>query len=144
MKPLVSRKSSSRPVRIAAASAVLASSLCTAAALACDPNNVKHVPCPASAQTHQPLVYTAASKPRIGPVAPGPLHATPGTAPASNKQSIIFVGGKPSDSKSALNPQPIPPGHGNGKAALNPQPIPPGKVSPASPPKWDITKNKRG
>ena len=59
----------------------------------------------------------------------------------SNPQSIIFVGGKPSNDKAALNPQPIPPGHGNGKAALNPQP--PGKTLQANPPNWDVTKNKR-
>jgi len=129
-------KAVSRPARVAAASALLLSSLCTAMAWACDPNNAKHVPCPVSAQTHQPLVYTAARKPGIGPVAPQPLRATPGAA-ANSKQSIIFVGGK-----GALNPQPIPPGHGNGKAALNPQPIPPGKVLQGSPPKWDLTKNK--
>ena len=46
----------------------------------------------------------------------------PGTTGAS-KQSIIFGGGKPS----------------NGKGALNPQPIPPGKTPE---PKWDLTKNK--
>lgn len=57
----------------------------------------------------------------------------------SNPQSIIFVGGKPSNDKAALNLQPIPPGHGNGKAALNPQPL----ELQANPPNWDVTKNKR-
>src|SRR5690349_3976216 len=123
MKYIVSRKFSRRPIRIATALTVLVLSLCTTVALACDPNNVKHVPCPASPQTHQPLAYTAASKPAIGPVSPGPQHAASDTAPTGNPRSIIFVGGKPSNSKAALNPQPIPPGHGNGKAALNPQPI---------------------
>ena len=124
----------SRLIRTVAASALLASSLGASMAWACDPNNAKHVPCPASAQAHQPLVYTAARKPGAGPIGPGPLHtATPATAGASSKQSIIFVGGKPSNGNAALNPQPIPPGHANGKAALNPQPIPPGKVLPGSP-----------
>ena len=135
MKYLVSRKLSRRPISIAAPSTVLVLSLCTTVALACDPNNVKHVPCPAS-PTHQALAYTAASKPAIGPVSPGPLHAASDTAPTGNPRSIIFVGGKPSNSKGALKPQPIPPGHSN------PQPIPPGKVLPASPPKWDVSKNK--
>jgi hypothetical protein len=137
LNPSLSR---SRSRRIA--SALLVLSQWTAASWACDPDNVKHVPCPASSQTHQPLAYTAAKKPAIGPVSPEPLHGTVGTAAISDRQSIIFVGGKPSSSKSALNPQPIPPGHGNGKAALNPQPIPPRNVLPASPPKWDVTKNK--
>jgi hypothetical protein len=51
---------------------------------------------------------------KTGPgVGPAPVEHHAGT----NKNGIIFVGGKTS-----LNPQPIPPG----KAALNPQPIPPG------------------
>jgi hypothetical protein len=142
MKSLVANKSFSRRVRVLSASACLAFSLCAATAwAACDPNNIKHVPCPAPAQTSQPLVYHAASKPSIGPVAPGPLHAAPSVAGAGNQQSIIFVGGKPSNGKGALNPQPIPPGRGTGKTELNPQPIPPGKRARPVP-KWDLTKNK--
>ena len=143
MKSLVN-PSLSRSQRIVMASALLVFCQWTATSWACEPNNIKRVPCPASAQTHQPSVYTAARKPSIGPVSPGPLHGTPTTAATANERSIIFVGGKPSNGKAALNPQPIPPGHGYGKAALNPQPIPSGKVSPASPPKWDVSKNKSG
>jgi hypothetical protein len=47
---------------------------------------------------------------------PKPLVATavvPKTTPVPvGQRSIIFVGGKPADGKGALNPQPIPPGHG--------------------------------
>ena len=133
----------SRVKQVVTSSALLVLSVWTAACWACDPNNVKHVPCPASSQAHQPLVYTAAKKPVTGPVSPGPLHGASSTAGTGNPQSIIFVGGKPSNDKVALNPQPIPPGRGNGKAALNPQPIPPGTTLRAIPSKWDVTKNKR-
>ena len=132
-----------RHQRVVTASGLLMLSHWTAVCWACDPNNIKHVPCPASSQAHQPVVYTSAKKPAIGPVSPGPLGAASSTAGASNPRGIIFVGGRPGNDKAALNPQPIPPGHGNGKAALNPQPIPPGKTLPANPPKWDVTKNKR-
>jgi len=119
-------------VRLGSATILLALSLCAApAGAACDPNNIKHMPCPVPASTHSstvaqsylgpkpagsmskprhPTTYTAAKKPAIGPVAPGPTHATPSAAAASNTHGIIFVGGKPQNNKAALNPQPIPPG----------------------------------
>lgn len=123
---------SPRFVRHAFAMVLLALSLSTATAWAhCDPDNVKHMPCPAPARNHsrmvssgylgpkpagsttkphQPTIYTAAKKPAIGPVAPGPLQAASNTTAASAKSSSNFVGGKPTNNKAALNPQPIPPG----------------------------------
>jgi len=78
----------------------------------------------------KPPTFTAEKKQTIGPVSPEPLHAN-----GVNQRSIIFVGGKPSGDKAALNTQPIPPGHANGgKEALNTQPIPPGHGTRPTPP----------
>ena len=123
--------SQSQFVRFGSATILFALSLCAPPAWAtCDPNNIKHMPCPAPATNHssiaaqryfgpkaagstsrprQPSTYTAAKKPAIGPLPPGPLHASQSATP-SNTHSIIFVGGKPTNNKAALNPQPIPPG----------------------------------
>ncbi len=59
--------------------------------------------------------------PQIGPVAPGPLHATTVRSTSQSTHGIIFVGGK-----NALNPQPIPPGHAlsSGQSAAHPVPAP--------------------
>lgn len=132
---------------ICAISAVAMLVLSLSAEAACDPQNARHTPCPAptgahSSSTtpsyhgpggtgytqaaHRPTTYTATRKPGTGPTGPGPLHATANATDGASKQGIIFVGGKPSNSKSALNPQPIPPGHGSQPA-----------------PKWDVSKNKR-
>jgi hypothetical protein len=124
---------SPRAVRLGPTAILFALNLCAATAWAgCDPNNIKHAPCPAPKPAHSTLVshnylgpkpagstkvphrpptYTAEKKPVIGPVSPGPLHATQSAAaPSSNTHRIIFVGGKPTNNKAALNPQPIPPG----------------------------------
>jgi hypothetical protein len=65
-------------------------------------------------QKPAPVAQTAlGAKTDAGPAGPR-LSGAASTAPAasaSSKQAIIFVGGKPSSDKAALNPQPIPPGH---------------------------------
>lgn len=82
----------------------------------------KHVP--AKAPPHVPLTavdshiqstgFATAFKPRKPPVATAVAPKVP-TGPGV-QHGIIFVGGKPVaqpvGGKSALNPQPIPPGHG--------------------------------
>ena len=115
---------SPRLVRRVGIATLLMLSLCRATAWAtCDPNNIKHVPCPAPAHSsllspnyvgpkpagsvkRPPLSYTAARKPLVGPVSPGPRSNL-----AGSKHGAIFVGGKPTNARAALNPQPIPPGH---------------------------------
>ena len=55
---------------------------------------------------HVPTRQRAPSKPTTAiSVLPPPVHATPLSPSKSDTRGIIFVGGK-----SALNPQPIPPG----------------------------------
>lgn len=126
-----------------------------AASAACDPQNVKHMPCPAKTgsnststsvgphptgytQTaHKPATYTAVKKPAVGPTPPGPLHAT-SSSTASNAIAA------PSKGKPALvNPHSVSGAPGSSKAALNPQPIPPGHPLSPKTPKWDLTKNKK-
>jgi len=83
----------------------------------------------------KPPTFTAEKKQTIGPVSPESLHANGASASGVNQRSIIFVGGRPSGDKAALNTQPIPPGHANGgKEALNTQPIPPGHGTRPTPP----------
>lgn len=114
---------SPRIVRRVRTATLLMLSLCSASAWAiCDPNNIKHMPCPApvhssvalpnyvgprpAGSVKKPLGYTAARKPLVGPVSPGPRSGS-----AGGKHGAIFVGGKPTNARAALNPQPIPPGH---------------------------------
>jgi hypothetical protein len=85
---------------------------------------------------HAPSTFTAAKKPTVGPVSPGPTHSGASSASTANKQGIIFVGGhaQPAGSKVALNPQPIPPGHpvSGSMLASHPQTVAP-KPAPADP-----------
>ena len=81
---------------------------------------VKHVPAkaPPKAPLTKPLAVSTvvklpvatATKPSKPPVVTAIAPKFP-VSPAG-QHGIIFVGGKPGDGKSALNPQPIPPGHG--------------------------------
>ena len=82
---------------------------------------VKHVPAkaPPKAPLTKPVVErsvikqpttTMTTKPPKPPVVTAVAPKYP-VSPAG-QHGIIFVGGKPGDGKSALNPQPIPPGHG--------------------------------
>jgi hypothetical protein len=57
-----------------------------------------------------PVAPAQTLQPRKPPVATAVAPKLP--AAPTGKRSIIFVGGKPGDGKAALNPQPIPPGHG--------------------------------
>lgn len=82
---------------------------------------VKHVPAkaPPPAALEKPMavrtvvkqpVATLTTKPPKPPVVTAVAPKSP--VNTGGQHGIIFVGGKPSDAKSALNPQPIPPGHG--------------------------------
>ena len=81
---------------------------------------VKHVPAkaPPKAPLTKPLAVstvvkqpiTVTTKPPKPPVVTAVAPKFP-VSPAG-QHGIIFVGGKPGDGKSALNPQPIPPGRG--------------------------------
>ena len=82
---------------------------------------VKHVPgkAPPPAPLTKPVLATTVVKPPVGTVTTKPPKPPVVTAVApkfpvspAGQHGIIFVGGKPSDGKAALNPQPIPPGHG--------------------------------
>jgi hypothetical protein len=83
-------------------------------------------------QPPHPIVKEKAAT--IGPVSPGPTHASSSAPTSADQRSIIFVGGK-----SALNPQPIPPGHSFAASSttLNSQlkataPKPPPQPEPSS------------
>jgi hypothetical protein len=79
----------------------------------------KHVPAKATPPAPHTLTATAVvpnnSLVRKSPTKPTVVTAVaPKPLVGPTQKGIIFVGGKPSPgSKSALNPQPIPPGRGN-------------------------------
>ena len=82
---------------------------------------VKHVPAkaPPPAPFVKPIAEKTVIKPPVGittkppkpPVVTAVAPKFP-VSPVGQQHGIIFVGGKPGDGKSALNPQPIPPGRG--------------------------------
>jgi hypothetical protein len=80
----------------------------------------KHVPQKATPPAHatpivaESLVRQSPIAQNVKPPKPRVVTAVAPKFPVSpeNQHGIIFVGGKPTGGKSALNPQPIPPGHG--------------------------------
>jgi hypothetical protein len=82
---------------------------------------IKHVPAkaPPPASLDKPVAVRTVIKPPVGTTTtnspkPPVVTAVAPKFPVSpaGQHGIIFVGGKPGGGKSALNPQPIPPGHG--------------------------------
>ena len=75
------------------------------------PTSVRHI----RAEMHEPV-----DRARLGPQPGAPVEHR---SNAAQTHGIIFVGGK-----SAINSQPVPPGHSPDKRTINSQPVPPGRA----------------
>lgn len=75
---------------------------------------------------HSPAeVHETVDRARLGPRPGTPVEHR---STAAQTHGIIFVGGK-----SAINSQPVPPGHSPDQRAINSQPVPPGYAARPSP-----------
>ncbi|HEX3948841.1 MAG TPA: hypothetical protein VHW95_03205 [Steroidobacteraceae bacterium] len=99
--------------------ASLLGTVCTVPLVSLADAPAKHVPQKAAPVHATPIVAESLAKQspigqNVKPPKPRVVTAVAPKFPisAAGPHGIIFVGGKPGDGKSALNPQPIPPGHG--------------------------------
>lgn len=92
------------------------------AAAHCQPIQAKPRPTNAMRGHASAFVTPSVDRSHAGQVQPATEPATHRTG-AAQTHGIIFVGGK-----SAINSQPVPPGHSPDKVSINSQPVPPGRA----------------